>query len=73
MTREKVESRLISMRQDFHRLPPNTDYVELGGPVLCGDTEVIALDFEVGGPQTIDGDNTLVRVELRGLNWGACI
>jgi hypothetical protein len=73
MTRKHVEDRHLAIRPDFHRLlPPATDYVDLGwvGPGVCSVTQVIALDFQMPNPQTIDDNDTLVRVELRRLNWG---
>ena len=73
MKRKQVEDRLLAIRPDFHRLlPPTTDYVDLGWvvPGVCSVTQVIALDFQMPDPQTIDENDTLIRVELRGLNWG---
>jgi len=51
---------------------PTTDYVDLGvvGPGVCSITQAIALDFQMPDPKTIDDNDTLIRVELRWLNWG---
>jgi hypothetical protein len=73
MTRKQVEDRLLSTRPDFHRhLPPNTDYIDLGevGPIVCSVTEVIALDFEMRDLQTVDDNDTLLKVNLRELENG---
>src|SRR5271168_3629771 len=73
MTRKKVEGRLLSIRPDFHRrLPPTTDFIDLGevGFFPCSVTQAIALDFEMRDPQTVDDNDTLVRVELRQLENG---
>jgi len=73
MTRKQVEARLLSMRPDFHRtLPPATDYVDLGevGNIVCSATQVVALDFHMLDPQTIDDDDTLIGAELRRLENG---
>jgi hypothetical protein len=73
MMRKQVEDRLITIHPDFHRfLPPATDYVDLGWvwPGVCSVTEIIALDFRMPDPRTIDDNDTLIRVELRQMNWG---
>jgi hypothetical protein len=73
MTRKQVEDHLVVIRPDFHRLlPPTTDYIALGelGAVVCSATRVIALDFQLRDPQTIDDNDTLIRVELRRLDNG---
>ena len=73
MTRKQVEDHLLALRPDFHRpLPPTTDYIDLGevGPIVCSVTKVIALDFQMRDPQTIDDNDTLIRIELRRLENG---
>lgn len=73
MTRKVVERRLISLRPDFHRLPPmGTDFVDLGevGPIVCSVTQVIALDFAMVDAPTINDSDTLVSVELQRLENG---